>query len=72
MVFCLLFVCFFFIMATKRDDSLQFVSVKLDEKNYLYWSYVMRNFLKEKKNCGDMLLELVLNLKVLMRIMLLS
>ena len=45
--------CFcFFIMATKRDDSLQFVSVKLDGKNYLYWSYVMRNFLKEKKIVG--------------------
>ena len=48
----------FLIMAIERDDSLQSVSVRLDEKNYLYWSYVMRNFLKGKKN-GDMLLELV-------------
>jgi hypothetical protein len=36
-------------MATKRDDSLHSVSVKLNEKNYLYWSYVMRNFLKSKR-----------------------
>jgi len=28
------------------------VSVRLDEKNYLYWSYVMRNFLKGNKKCG--------------------
>jgi hypothetical protein len=25
------------------------VSVRLDGKNYSYWSYVMRNFLKDKK-----------------------
>jgi len=36
-------------MATERDDSLQSVSVGLDGKNYSYWSYVMRNFLKGKK-----------------------
>jgi hypothetical protein len=36
-------------MATERDDSLQSVSVRLDGKNYLYWSYVMRNFFKGKK-----------------------
>jgi len=36
-------------MATERDDSLQSVSVRLDKKNYSYWSYVMRNFLKGKK-----------------------
>jgi hypothetical protein len=36
-------------MATERDDSLQSVSVRLDGKNYSYWSYVMRNFLKGKK-----------------------
>jgi len=40
------------IIATKRDDSLQFVSVKLDGKNYSYWSYVMRNFFKGKKVWG--------------------
>jgi hypothetical protein len=39
-------------MATKRDDWLQFVSVSLDGKNYLRWSYVMRNFLKGKKMWG--------------------
>ena len=39
-------------MATKKDDSLQSVSVRLDEKNYSYWSYVMRNFLKGKKTWG--------------------
>ena len=58
-------------MATKRDDSLQSVSVKFDGNNYSYWSYVMRNFCKGKK-LWDMLLELVLNLKILMIIMLLS
>jgi hypothetical protein len=36
-------------MTTERDDSLKSVSVRLDGKNYLYWSYVMRNFLKGKK-----------------------
>jgi hypothetical protein len=45
-------------MATERDDSLQSVSVRLDGKNYLYWSYVMRNFLKGKKMWG-MLVELI-------------
>jgi len=39
-------------MATERDDSLQSVSVRLDGKNYSYWSYVMRNFLKGKKIWG--------------------
>ena len=39
-------------MATKRGDSLQFVSVRLDGENYLYWSYVIKNFLKGKKLCG--------------------
>jgi hypothetical protein len=39
-------------MATERDYSLQFVSVRLDGKNYSYWSYVMRNFLKGKKIWG--------------------
>ena len=52
-------------MAIERDDSLQYVRVRLDGKNYSYLSYVMRNFLKGN-NCGDIL---VLNLKVLMRIM---
>jgi hypothetical protein len=39
-------------MATERDDSLQSMSVRLDGKNYSYWSYVMRNFLKGKKMWG--------------------
>jgi hypothetical protein len=34
-------------MATKKDDSLQSVSVRFDRKNYLYWSSVM--FLKVKR-----------------------
>ena len=40
------------IMATERDDLLHSVSMRLDEKNYSYWSYVMRNFLKGKKMWG--------------------
>ena len=51
MVFRLPFFCFL-IMTTKRDDSLQYVSVRLDGKNYSYWSYVVRNFLKGKKLWG--------------------
>jgi hypothetical protein len=39
-------------MATERDDSLQFVSVRLDGKNYSYWNYVIRNFFKGKKMWG--------------------
>jgi hypothetical protein len=39
-------------MVAERDDSLQSVSVRLDGKNYLYWSYVMKNFLKGKKMWG--------------------
>jgi len=36
-------------MTTERDGSLQSVSVRLDGKNYSYWSYVMINFFKGKK-----------------------
>jgi len=39
-------------MAIEKDDSFQFVSVWLDGKNYSYWSYVMRNFLKGKRMWG--------------------
>jgi hypothetical protein len=39
-------------MATERNDSLQSVSMRLDGKNYSYWSYVMRNFLNGKKIWG--------------------
>ena len=36
-------------MAIERDDSLQSVSVRLDGKNYSYWSYAMQNFFKGKR-----------------------
>jgi hypothetical protein len=36
-------------MAIEKDVLLQFVSVKLNEKKYSYWSYATRNFLKGKK-----------------------
>ena len=36
-------------MATERDDSVQYISVRLDGKNYSYWSYVKQNFFKGKK-----------------------
>ena len=39
-------------MAIERDNPLQSVSVRLDGKNNLYWSYVMRNFHKGKKLWG--------------------
>jgi hypothetical protein len=39
-------------MATERDDSLQSMSVRLDGKNYSYWSYVMQNVLKGKTMWG--------------------
>jgi hypothetical protein len=39
-------------MATERDDLLQSVRVRLDGKNYSYWSYVMRSFLKDKSMWG--------------------
>ena len=39
-------------MAGEKDDSLQSISVRLDGKNYSYWSYVMKNFLKGKKMWG--------------------
>jgi len=39
-------------MTTKRDDSLQSMSVRLDGKNYSYWSYVVQNVLKDKKMWG--------------------
>ena len=35
-------------MASRKDDSLQSISVQLDGKNYSYWSYVMKNFLRGK------------------------
>ncbi|GKD11336.1 gag-pol polyprotein [Tanacetum coccineum] len=39
-------------MAVCKDDSLQSVSVQLDGKNYSYWSYVMKNFLRGKSMWG--------------------
>ena len=52
MVFVCPYLFCFLIMANERGNSLQSVSVRLDGKNYLYWSYVMRNFLKGKKSWG--------------------
>ena len=39
-------------MAGERDDSLQAISVRLDGKNFAYWNYMMKNFLKGKKMWG--------------------
>ncbi|XP_073309961.1 uncharacterized protein [Primulina huaijiensis] len=39
-------------MATHKDDSLQSISVQLDGKNYSYWCYVMKNFLRGKSMWG--------------------
>ena len=39
-------------MAVERDDSLQAISVRLDGRNFAYWNYVMKNFLKGKKMWG--------------------
>ncbi|XP_023740731.1 uncharacterized mitochondrial protein AtMg00810-like [Lactuca sativa] len=37
---------------TGKDDSLQSISTRLDGKNYMYWSYVMKSFLHEKNMWG--------------------
>ena len=37
---------------TGKDDSLQSISTQLDGKNYAYWSYVMKNFLRGKNMWG--------------------
>ena len=37
---------------TGKDDSLQSISTRLDGKNYTYWSYVMKNFLRGKNMWG--------------------
>ena len=39
-------------MAGERDDSLQAISVRLGRKNFAYWNYVMKIFLKGKKMQG--------------------
>ncbi|XP_047342810.1 uncharacterized protein LOC124946290 [Impatiens glandulifera] len=39
-------------MVVRKDDSLQSISVQLDGKNYSYWSYVMKIFLKGKSMWG--------------------
>ena len=39
-------------MAIERDNWLQSMNLRLDGKNYSYWSYVIRNFLKGKKLWG--------------------
>ena len=40
------------IMATRKDDSLLSMSVRLNGKKYLYWSYVITNFFQGKKMWG--------------------
>ena len=49
------------------DDFFQFISIKLNgkklEKNYLYWSDVMTNFLKSK-NMRVILVALHINIKI--------
>ncbi|GJS32093.1 uncharacterized mitochondrial protein-like protein [Tanacetum coccineum] len=39
-------------MAVRKDVSLLSISVQLDGKNYSYWSYVMKNFLRGKSMWG--------------------
>ena len=39
-------------MTGRKDDSLQSISVQLDGKNYSYWGYVMKNFLRGKSMWG--------------------
>jgi len=41
-------------MVTRKDDSLQSISMQLDGKNYSYWSYVMKKFLCGKSMWGVM------------------
>jgi hypothetical protein len=47
------------------------MSVRFDGKNYSYLSYVMRNFFKGKKMCGDMSVEPMWYLRILRKGMLL-
>ncbi|KAM2015000.1 hypothetical protein FF2_044781 [Malus domestica] len=39
-------------MASAKDDSLQAIGVKLNGNNYVYWAYVMKNFLIGKGRWG--------------------
>lgn len=39
-------------MVTEKDDSLQFIIVRLNGKSYSYWNTMMRNFLKRKELWG--------------------
>ena len=50
-------------MVGEIDDSFQFISMRLNGKNYLYWSDVMTNFLKSKK-MRVILLALHINIKI--------
>ena len=54
-------------MVGGMDDFFQFISIKLNgkklEKNYLYWSDVMTNFLKSK-NMRVILVALHINIKI--------
>lgn len=49
-------------MTIEKNDSLQFISVRLNNKNYSFWSTVMKNFLKGK-NCGDYVSETIVKSK---------
>ncbi|XP_023761615.1 uncharacterized protein LOC111910054 [Lactuca sativa] len=42
----------FIVNMAGKDDSLQSISTRLDGKNYTYWSYVMKNFLRGKNMWG--------------------
>ncbi|RXH87524.1 hypothetical protein DVH24_034424, partial [Malus domestica] len=41
----LICICTSIVMASAKDDSLQAIGVKLNGNNYVYWAYVMKNFL---------------------------
>ena len=51
-LFCLVVICYLFVMAGEWDDFFWSISVKLNGKNYSYWSYVMIFFSKGQNNVG--------------------
>ena len=59
--FCLVIICCLLIIVSEQDDSFQSNSVRLDGKNYLCWSYVIKNFVNDKK-MWIILLTLYINL----------
>lgn len=56
-----------FMIEIERDDSLQSTSVRLNGKNYSFYSIVIMNFIKEK-DCEIMLVELLWNPRTPLRI----